>query len=203
MTVTVPTNVDIDIDSSALRKYLNECAHLCDAAQRHAFSSSETTTATPPSHYASPTEHRDYVLQCTMMWVQAMISDFSTCPFTYNAEQAGVPRGRVHYAVSTASTLRALILDYWRVLHHMMTSSVKEASTVILILSDEALLQSFKDFEQFTTVLEKAFDESSSSEYAPLGMHRHVSNVFFHPQYMFKDKDGQVLLVFDDLTGGA
>jgi len=27
--------------------------------------------------------------------------------------------------------------------------------------------------------------------------------VFFHPQYMFKDKDGQVLLVFDDLTGGA
>lgn len=202
MTVTVPTNANIDIDSSLVRKYLNECAHLCNASQRNAPSSSETSSMAPSSHYASLTEHREHVLQCTMMWVQAMISDFSTCPFTYNAEQAGVPRGRVHYAVSAASTLSALILDYWRVLHHMMTSSVKEASTVILILSDEALLQSFTDFEQFTTVLEKAFDETSS-EYASLGLHRHVSNVFFHPQYMFKDKDGQVLLVFDDLTGGA
>jgi len=137
-----------------------------------------------------------------MMWVQAIISDFSTCPFTYNAEQAGVPRGKVYYSVSTASTICALMLDYWRVLHHMMTSSVKEVSTVILILSDDSLLRSFQDYEHFSTVLEKIFDESSS-EYGHLGMHRHVSNVFFHPQYLFKDKDGQVLLVFDELTGGT
>jgi hypothetical protein len=39
-----------------------------------------------------------------------------------------------------------------------------------VIFDEKLLLQSFKDFEQFTTVLEKAFDESPSSEYAPLGL---------------------------------
>lgn len=45
------------------------------------------------------------VLDTTKRWVQAMIADFAVCPFTIQAERAGIPRGDVRYTVSRATTL--------------------------------------------------------------------------------------------------
>lgn len=135
-------------------------------------------------------------LEETKEFVQAMIADFSVCPFTNNADKAGVPRGLIRYKMSNAQTIEEAYYDFWMELYYLSRSTVKEISTVLLIFSPlSPLFKDFAFFTEFTETLDSAL--SNSSEYASFDLSGFANNVYFHPHFNFQDKEQQNVFLFD------
>jgi hypothetical protein len=130
------------------------------------------------------------VLQESQDWIQAIISDFSVCPYTRSANRAGVPIGNICYIISHSLDLSHAHVDYWKAVHLLTQTSDKEVSTVLLIYP--YFRHSFSDFTIFTESIDDYFQTSSHN------VTSFVDNVYFHPEFRFIDRDDQVVFIFDD-----
>lgn len=86
------------------------------------------------------------VLADTREWVRKMIADFAVCPYTMDAERAGVPLGQVRYTVSRAHTAEEAFFRYWEEVQAVLATSEKNISTVLLVFPE---LELFGDYELF------------------------------------------------------
>ena len=142
----------------------------------------------------APEPNDEVVLEVTKRWVQAMIADFAVCPFTVEAERAGIPRGTVRYTVSRATTLVEAFQAYWEEAHAMAQASSKDIATVLLVFPEVTLFGTdYTQFDRYSQMLEETLAPEN-----PLGFDAYMNNVYFHPSFKFKDKFDQVHFVFND-----
>ena len=98
-------------------------------------SPSSTTVNKPPLFPAEPDDQ--VVLDVTKRWVQAMIADFAVCPFTIQADRAGIPRGDVRYTVSRATTLleafQVIVQPYMILLRGMHQLRQWSVTAIVLV----------------------------------------------------------------------
>lgn len=71
-------------------------------------------------------------------WVGAVIADLGVCPFTVDAERAGLPVGGIRYEIDRQSSPEAIYSKYWHEVSLLAGStpgmpSEKELSTTLLI----------------------------------------------------------------------
>lgn len=123
-------------------------------------------------------------------WVTGMISGFGICPFTASSNIAGTPQGKIRYAVSKARTVEEAFTDYWREVDLVHQSPVADLSTTLLMYPHIVEFSEFSTFDSFSIELDALLSASPSANA--------IDNVYFHPQFLFRDKDDQVFLVFDD-----
>lgn len=143
------------------------------------------------TYYSRCADSNDDVLLFTKMWTQKMIADFQICPFTIDAEKAGIPRGSVRYTVSHATTPEEAFADYWDEVDAMMSTTNFDIATVLLVLPN--MFADIADFEKFTNCLDDSLETTGFGEALQL--------VYFHKNFQFKDKDGQNVIVVDENTG--
>lgn len=142
----------------------------------------------------------EVVIEDTLKFVQAMIADFGACPFTTDSKRAGPSKGPVKYIVSHATTLEDAFYDYWKEAILLEEKGEKDISTTILIFSDENLFtNNIERYELYCECLEQILDESPENyiDFTFQGSNQ-LDNVYFHPDFKFKDKDGQVVFLFDE-----
>ena len=131
------------------------------------------------------------VLSVSRQWVKRMIAGFGVCPFTIDENKAGIPRGGIHYAISDAVSHEQAFRDFWLQTASFLGKENSEVSTVLLIYSQPELFANIKEFEDFCECLDHALLPYSLNFEEPLQL------VYFHPDFEFVDKDGQVYFVFD------
>lgn len=132
------------------------------------------------------------VLSVSRQWVKRMIAGFGVCPFTIDEDRAGIPRGDILYALSDAVTHEQAFRDFWLQTADFLSKENAEASTVLLIYPQPQLFADVKEFENFCECLDQALLPYVLNFEEPLQL------VYFHPEYEFVDKDGQVYFIFDD-----
>ena len=174
--------------------------------QRHVMDLKDTWNATPipateemdydlsvkPSFTPEPND--EIVLEVTKRWVQAMIADFAVCPFTVESDRAGIPRGAVRYTISRATTLVEALQAYWEEAHAMAQATTKDISTVLLVFPEVTLFgYDCTQFDRYSQTLEETLSPEN-----PLGLDAYMNNVYFHPEFKFKDKFDQVHFIFND-----
>jgi hypothetical protein len=74
----------------------------------------------------------EIVLRDTKEWVRTVMADFGVCPFTIDANRAGIPMGGVRYTVSRAKTTEEAFLAFWEDTLALLEAPEKEMSTVLL-----------------------------------------------------------------------
>jgi hypothetical protein len=119
-----------------------------------------------------------------------MIADFSVCPYTIDHASAGVPKGGIRYSVSDARSAEEAFRDFWAEVYTLLNAPVGEISTS-LIWFPTPLFTNVEYFEKFCLALDDALTEPS------LNFEDQVQLVYFHPEFKFKDKDGQIYFIFD------
>jgi hypothetical protein len=149
-----------------------------------------------PEASVFPVEESDEaVLSDTKRWVQRVIADFSVCPFTVDANRAGIPLGGVRYSVSRAATPEEAFFEYWRETQLLLATPERELCTTLLVFPEVALFGNYELFEAFCDCLNDALTASS------LGLETQVQLVFFHPKFQFRD--GQARVGDDEQEGAA
>lgn len=136
--------------------------------------------------------NHEEVLSLSRQWVKRMIAGFGICPFTIDENKAGIPRGGIHYALSDAVTHEQAFRDFWLQTASFLGKENADVSTVLLIYTQPELFASIKEFENFCECLDHALLPYTLNFEEPLQL------VYFHPEFEFVDKDGQVYFVFDD-----
>jgi len=131
----------------------------------------------------------DFILDISKSWVAAMIADFNVCPFTMNADFAGIPRAPIRYKISSATNLLTAIKDYWYEISLLHKFSPSEIVTVLLVFPFVPEFDSYTIFEEYGTCLDNAAANLFENQ---------IDNVYFHPEFKFVDKDGQIFFLFDD-----
>lgn len=121
-------------------------------------------------------------------WCEAMIADFAICPFTLDGYHAN--GGKIKYSISSASTSEVAFSEFWEECAIMLESDIKEISTVLLVLPDA--FESIVEFEKFTATLDQGLETGSDK------FKDEISLVYFHPEFQFRDKDGQNMAMFND-----
>lgn len=133
------------------------------------------------------------VLRESMLWCRAMISDFSVCPFTIDEVEAGIPKGKIRYTMSSATTIEETFRDFWDEMTAVLENSNEDVATVLLMYGEESLfLHDIELFEAFTACLDDCLKHKA------LGIAEEMQLVYFHPEFQFRDKDGQNQIVFAD-----
>lgn len=118
------------------------------------------------------------ILSTSKRWVDAIVSGAGVCPFSVNADKAGLPVGAVRYAVSRAADAEALYAAYWEEVEQIES---KNHATTLLVLADQRWSYNLEEFETFGTTLAQALDAEG------LGFESQLQLVFFHPSYVFRD----------------
>lgn len=132
------------------------------------------------------------IVSVTRNWVKSLIAGFGVCPFTIDDNLAGIPRGKIHYAVSNAVTFEQAFADYWKqVAQFLSTDSTSSSnnqldiSTVLLMFSQVSLFANIKDFENFCECLDDSLRDVC------VDFAEQIQLVYFHPKFEFVDKDAQ------------
>lgn len=73
-----------------------------------------------------------------------------------------------------------------------MLSTVESDISTILLTYPLSIFEDVNYFEKFTECLDQALTKESAN------FQDEIQLVFFHPKFKFTDKDGQVMIVFDD-----
>ena len=123
-------------------------------------------------------ESDEELLTATRAWSDAVISGMGVCPFSVDADRAGLPLGRVHYPICRASDGEAVYAAFWHEVDRLRTAPPRELSTTLLITPafGSARLEGYDEFAgTLTQVLE------------PLRFEEDIQLVFFHPLYVFRD----------------
>jgi hypothetical protein len=133
------------------------------------------------------------VLRDSMLWCRAMISDFSVCPFTIDEVEAGIPKGKIRYTMSSATTVEESFRDFWLEMTAVLENTNEDVATVLLMYGEKNLfLHDIELFEAFTACLDDCLKHKS------LGIEEQMQLVYFHPEFKFRDKDGQNQILFAD-----
>lgn len=205
-------NSDSEFSGEEVASYIAECQSVgafegynilynstCVSLQLQSDNQKSLSQPTLPSISIEEGEH---ALMHTKSFIKAMISDFSVCPFTRGVEKAGVPQGLIRYTISYATTVNEAFFDYWSEVYMMLSSPISDASTVILVFANPYFLGNFDDFQSLTDILDRGLDDdTSTSSYPSFKLGKLINNVYFHPQYQFIDRDEQIMVIFDDITG--
>ena len=136
-------------------------------------------------------ENEEKVLRETMLWCRAVISDFSVCPFTIDEYEAGIPKGRIRYTVSKATSIEESFRDFFVEMTAILENSNTDVATVLLMYGHDSLFMNDVElFEAFTACLDNILT------YKSLGVEEEMQLVYFHPKFQFRDKDGQNQVLF-------
>jgi hypothetical protein len=96
-----------------------------------------------------PAEHDDaIVVEDTKRWVRKVMADFGVCPFTINAENAGIPMGAVRYSVSRATTAEEAFLAFWQDVEALLAVPEREMSTVLTVFPELGMFGDYEFFEE-------------------------------------------------------
>lgn len=179
--------------SKGIYNHISYCAKFGLAPQYNVYESDnsillEPTHIPPPELFPDGPEFED-VLRLTKAWVRSMIADFGVCPYTIDENIAGVPKGSIRYSVSDSLSPEEAFRDFWAEVCTMLGTSETEISTVLLVLPKQ-IFSDITFFEAFCDCLDNSLSETSFQS--------EIQLVFFHPQFKFKDKDGQAFFLFDD-----
>jgi hypothetical protein len=120
----------------------------------------------------------DKIIALSKQWVQALCSDMGICPFSPNANSAGLPVGPVFYKVDRHSTVEDVYAAYWEEVVRVEMQPEKDLATTLLILP-EFQFNNIELFETFSTTLTQPL--------AALQVEELLQLVFFHPQWSFRD----------------
>ena len=98
-------------------------------------------------------------------WVNVIISDMGICPFSQNADKAGLPLGPVHYPISRLSRAEDVYAVYWHEVDYLISKPEKEVSTTLLILP-EFHLGNAEAWQSFTDTISQPLE--------PLGIEKMI-----------------------------
>jgi hypothetical protein len=135
----------------------------------------------------------NYVINTTKSWVRAIISrqGEKICPYTIDENAAGIgTAGAIRYAISTAHDASSAHEEYWNEVATVLDSSLTDVATTLLIYPQLDIMSNMEEFDIFSAELD---DEIKNRE-----LEETINNVYFHPEFNFRDKDGQVVFIFDD-----
>ncbi|KAJ8609460.1 hypothetical protein CTAYLR_005431 [Chrysophaeum taylorii] len=121
------------------------------------------------------------ILAVSRRWVDAIVSGAGVCPFSVNADNAGLPVGKVRYEISRAADAESAYAAYWHEVDLIQTTDVKALSTTLLVLADRRWAYNLEEFETLGTTLAQALEGKG------LGFEEDLQLVFFHPAYAFRD----------------
>lgn len=124
----------------------------------------------------------DLMISITKKWVGRMMSDMGICPFSQNAESAGLPVGQVFYCVDRSTSMEDMYNRYWNEVVRVEQNKEKDLSTTLLI-APEFCLDNLEMFESFTNTLTQPL--------TALGVETLLQLVFFHPHWSFRDGDAR------------
>jgi hypothetical protein len=124
----------------------------------------------------------DVMISVTKQWVGRMMSDMGICPFSQDAENAGLPIGQVFYCVDRGTTMEDMYSRYWKEVVRVEQNKEKDLSTTLLI-APEFCMDNLELFESFTNTLTQPL--------TALGVESLLQLVFFHPHWSFRDGDAR------------
>lgn len=137
-----------------------------------------------PQHRAHPLEpqwelHHDpvEVLQHTKAWVDGMVVGLRLCPFTRNADLAGVPPGHMRYEVSTATTIAGMHADACDSIGRFVDTEEEEVAALMVVFPQ--FTSDFLRFAVFTEVMQSFLTKV-----------RFIQGLHFHPSYEFPTAGG-------------
>ena len=134
-----------------------------------------------------------YELKVTKSWVKGIISKQGEkiCPYTNDENFAGIGKnlGKIRYHISNANNLYDAHKDYWDEVTKIVETNPNEISTTLLIYKDNL----FNNVDEF-----EIFSEELDDEIKTRNIESMINNVYFHPDFNFRDKDGQNVLIFDE-----
>jgi hypothetical protein len=87
-------------------------------------------------------------------------------------------------------------VDYWKSIKSMTINDEKEVSTILLIYPQ--FIDSMDIFTSFTDTIDKLFTAIRTADTDELKINDSIDNVYFHPDFRFRDKDGQIIFLFDE-----
>lgn len=122
------------------------------------------------------------IIDLTKKWVDKMMADMGICPFTSDAEKAGLPIGPVFYAVDRNGGVEDMYARYWKEVVRVEQNKEKDLSTSLLIVP-EFFMDNVELFESFSTTLTQALTALDVEDLLQL--------VFFHPHWVFRDGDAR------------
>lgn len=120
------------------------------------------------------------VVADTVAWLERAVIGLNLCPFAKSVHV----KGQVHYAVSHATTPKALLLDLVNELKQLQTLDAKERDTTLLIAP--WCLQDFLDYNDFLDLADQALVD--------LELDGVLQIASLHPQYQFAGTE------LDDIT---
>jgi hypothetical protein len=131
-------------------------------------------------HAPVTTASADAAIAATRTWVRTAVIGLNLCPFAKSVEN----RGRVRYAVSTASDGEALVVDLEQEIRQLTAADPELLDTTLLI--HPWALVDFDDYNQFLDVADALLEA--------LGCAGVLQVASFHPRYRFAGTDA------DDVT---
>ncbi|MBV5297903.1 MAG: DUF1415 domain-containing protein [Rhodoferax sp.] len=122
----------------------------------------------------------DQVVADTVAWLERAVIGLNLCPFAKSVHV----KGQVHYAVSQASSPKALLNELVVELKSLATLDAKERDTTLFIVTN--CLQDFLDFNDFLNRADRAL--------VKLGLDGVLQIASLHPHYQFAGTE------VDDIT---
>jgi hypothetical protein len=135
----------------------------------------------PPIENKVPDDDEE-IIELTKKWVGRIMADMGVCPFTKDANEAGLPIGKVFYCVDRASGVEDVYARYWREVVRVETLKEKDLSTTLMIVP-EFFMDNVELFESFSTTLTQSLTFLNVEDLLQL--------VFFHPNWSFRDGDAR------------
>ncbi len=117
----------------------------------------------------------DAVLVATRNWLERAVIGLGLCPFAKGVHM----KDQIRYAVSTAETPGALLVDLRRELQALAVADAERVDTVLLIAP--RVLGNFLDYNDFL--------RSANGELEALGLSGVLQIASFHPDYEFGDSE--------------
>jgi hypothetical protein len=127
-------------------------------------------------------EDDDHIIAITKKWTGRIISDMGICPFSQDAEMAGLPIGQVFYCVDRSTSMEDMYARYWNEVVRVEQNKEKDLATTLLI-APEFCIDNLETFESFTNTLTQPL--------TALGVESLLQLVFFHPNFSFRDGDAR------------
>ena len=118
------------------------------------------------------------VLGQTRAWVEGVIVDMKVCPFSVDANRAGLPVGGVTYPITHATTGEEVYERFWEQVLELQATEEKDISTVLLLTPR---------FGQYSAGAYDMLADTLNEALGDLGVEKDIQLVFFHPDYTFRD----------------
>lgn len=134
-----------------------------------------------------------YVIATTKNWVRAIISrqGEKICPYTIDENAAGIGSpGLIRYSISRATNVENAHKEYWEEVSYILNSSQNDISTTLLIYPQLDFMSNIEEFDIFSEELDEEIKNKD--------LESTINNVYFHPEFNFRDKDGQIVVLFDE-----